>query len=143
MIEDNIWIGSYEDVNNGSYLAERQIICVLSCAKEFENPPGYLIRFKETHWYHLPIVDDVVDSNTELYFREGAAKLNDWVSHGYKVIVHCFAGMSRSVSVVIAYYMLYRGWSFDLAYSHLKQRRFQANPHPDFIPILKGLSLTK
>lgn len=54
-------------------------------------------------------------------------------------MVHCFAGMSRSVSVVITYFMMYKGWSFDLAHSHLKQRRYQTKIHPGFIPILKEI----
>jgi atypical dual specificity phosphatase len=140
MIEDQIWIGSNGDANNSQYLDEREITHVLCCAKEFEYPPGHLLLYRESQWYRLPIVDDVADSNTEAYFREGAAKLNEWVSQGHKVIVHCFAGISRSVSVVIAYYMLYKGWSFTTAYSHIKQRRYGMNPHPDFLPILKGLS---
>ena len=72
-------------------------------------------------------------------FLEGASKLNEWISHGKKVFVHCFAGMSRSISVVITYFMVYKGWSYEVAFNHLKHCRRQTNPHPVYIPILKDI----
>jgi atypical dual specificity phosphatase len=144
-IDDTIWIGSYGDAANEEFQSERKITHILCCADEFKNPPGfmYIKGTSAEHWYRLPIVDDVADSSTEEYFREGAVKLNEWVTQGHRVIVHCYAGISRSVSTVIAYYMLYKGWSFDMAYSHIKQRRWQMNPHPAFLPILKGLAMSE
>jgi protein-tyrosine phosphatase len=84
----------------------------------------------------------VADEKTKKYFLEAASVLDRWVNEGKKVMVHCFAGMSRSTSVVITYFMVYKGWSFSIAHSHLKQRRFQTKIHPDFIPILKEIEST-
>ena len=139
-IDTQIWIGNIGDASNQQFLKDNNITHILCCAEEFKNPPGFLyINSKTDQWHYLPIVDDVADSKTEAQFREGAKKLNDWLNAGHKVMVHCYAGMSRSTSVVIAYYILYKGWSFDLAYSHCRQRRLQVNPHPDFVKILRAL----
>jgi atypical dual specificity phosphatase len=129
-ITDKIWIGSYGDASNEIFLSERRITHVITCAHEFSSSilrPGYKI----------PIIDDTVNEKTMEYFLEGAAKINEWVNEGKCMIVHCFAGMSRSVSVVITYLIVYKGWSFQIALDHLKLRRRQTNPHPGFIPILK------
>ena len=140
-IDNNIWIGNVGDASNGQFLKDNSITHILCCAEEFKNPPGFLyVNGKTDQWHYLPIVDDMADSKTEAQFREGAKKLNDWLNAGHKVIVHCFAGISRSVSTVITYYMLYKGWSYDLAFLHIKSKRKQINPHPNYIPILKGLS---
>jgi len=132
-INDNIWVGSYGDATNEQFLLDEKITHIMTCAEEFSPSilrPGY----------RVPIVDDVADTKTRKYFLEAASVLDRWVNEGNIVLVHCFAGMSRSTSVVIAYYMIYKGWSYEIAYSHLKQRRYQTNPHPDFIPILKGIN---
>ena len=131
-ITDQIWVGNYGDACNEIFLSERKITHIINCAKELQASvlrPGYQIN----------IVDDVADAKTKKYFLEAASVLDRWVREGNKIIVHCFAGISRSTSVVITYCMVYKGWSYDIAYRHLKQRRFQTNPHPDFVPILKEI----
>lgn len=140
-IDEHIWIGGAISSSNEQLLKDNLITHILCCAEEFKHPPGFLYITGESNerWYRLPIVDDAVSSETGAQFKEGAKKLNEWVTDGHTVMVHCFAGISRSVSVVIAYYMIYKGWSFEIAYSHIKQRRRQIHPHSDFIPILKNI----
>jgi atypical dual specificity phosphatase len=128
-ITEQIYVGSYGDAASEQYLSDRGITHVITCADEF---PSSLLR----PGYKIQIVDDVADEKTKKYFLEAASVLDRWVREGNKIMVHCFAGMSRSVSVVITYFMMYKGWSFDLAHSHLKQRRYQTKIHPGFIPIL-------
>jgi atypical dual specificity phosphatase len=128
-ITEQIYVGSYGDAASEQYLSDRGITHVITCADEF---PSSLLR----PGYKIQIVDDVADEKTKKYFLEAASVLDRWVREGNKIMVHCFAGMSRSVSVVITYFMMYKGWSFDLAHNHLKQRRYQTKIHPGFIPIL-------
>ena len=131
-ITEQIYVGSYADASSEQYLSDRSITHVITCANEF---PSSLLR----PGYKIQIVDDVADEKTKKYFLEAASVLDRWVREGNKIMVHCFAGMSRSVSVVITYFMMYKGWSFDLAYNHLKQRRYQTKIYPGFIPILKEI----
>jgi len=128
-ITEQIYVGSYGDAASDQFISDRGITHVITCADEF---PSSLLR----PGYKIPIVDDVADEKTKKYFLEAASVLDRWVREGNKIMVHCFAGMSRSVSVVITYFMMYKGWSFDLAHNHLKQRRYQTKIHPGFIPIL-------
>jgi len=134
-ITEQIWVGNYGDACNEIFLTERKITHIINCAKELQASvlrPGYQIN----------IVDDVADEKTKKYFLEAASVLDRWIKEDKKIMVHCFAGMSRSVSVVITYFIVYKGWSFDLAHAHMKQRRYQTKIHPGFIPILKEIELS-
>jgi len=131
-ITDQIWVGSYGDASNDTFLSERKITHVITIADEL---PSSILR----PGYRIPVVDDVADEKTKKYFLEAASVLDRFVNQGNNVIVHCFAGMSRSTSVVITYFMVYKGWSFDIAHGHLKQRRYQTKIHPGFIPVLKDI----
>jgi hypothetical protein len=137
-ITEQIWIGSYGDTSNDSFLDERQITQILCCAEELPLRVGF--PYSQRYSGHkVPLIDDRADEKTKGYFLEGATVLDTWVNDGKKIMVHCFAGISRSVSVVITYLMVYKGWSYDLAFQHIKLRRPRMNPHPEFIPILKAI----
>jgi hypothetical protein len=137
-ITEQIWIGSYGDTSNETFLEERQITQILCCAEELPLRVGF--PYSQLYKGHkVPLEDDTADEKTKGYFLEAATVLDIWVSNGKKVIVHCFAGISRSVSVVITYLMVYKGWSYELAFQHIKLRRPKINPHPNFIPILRAI----
>jgi protein-tyrosine phosphatase len=137
-ITEQIWLGSYGDCANDLFLEERQITNILCCAEELPLRVGFPYS-QEYIGYKVPLVDDKADEKTKAYFLEGATVLDRWITTGKKVFVHCFAGISRSASVIITYLMIYKGWSFDLAFQHLKLRRPRIHPHSDFIPILKAI----
>jgi atypical dual specificity phosphatase len=132
-ITDQIWIGSYATFSDNMFLKENNITHIISCAIELPTPPSDI---SESNIFRVDIVDDTVMPETLTLFIEGARKLNKWVSKGHKVFVHCFAGMSRSVSVVIAYLITYHGMSYADAFKLVKEKRRQANIHPGFIPLL-------
>ena len=55
------------------------------------------------------------------------------VSEGKVVLVHCIQGISRSVSIVIAYLMVFRRMSLRAAYDLVRSQRPRAHPNPGFI----------
>jgi predicted protein tyrosine phosphatase len=137
-ITEQIWLGSYGDSANEPFLEERQITHILCCAEELSLRAGFPYS-QHYEGYKVPLVDNKADEKTKGYFLEAASILDSWVNDKKKVFVHCFAGISRSVSVIITYLMVYKGWSFDLAFQHLKLRRPRIHPHSEFIPILKAI----
>lgn len=137
-VTENIWIGSYQDVCNDELLNERKITHVLCCGEELDLRAGYPYS-KDRIGYKIPFENNVADEKILDRFMEGAAKLNEWNSQGRRIIVHSMAGMSRSVSVVITYFMVYKGWSYHLAFNHIRFRRPNMNPHPHFIAILREI----
>jgi len=53
------------------------------------------------------------------------------------IIVHCLAGVSRSVSLVIAYFIKHKRLSFAETYDLIKSRRRVIHPNDGFVKQLK------
>lgn len=50
--------------------------------------------------------------------------------HSYsQILVHCIAGVSRSVSIVLAYLIRDKGMSYEQAYQCVKSRRSIVSPY--------------
>jgi protein-tyrosine phosphatase len=52
--------------------------------------------------------------------------------NGRNILVHCFAGISRSSTTVIAYMMKELGYTFRKALAHCKARRKEVLPNSGF-----------
>lgn len=65
------------------------------------------------------------------YFDKGADFIYENLPKT-NVLVHCFAGVSRSTSIVIAYLMKYKDMKFDNAYEFVKSQRTCAWPNEGF-----------
>ena len=109
-ITEQIWLGSYGDVSNDIFLSERQITHILCCAEELPLRAGFPYSSALTG-------QKILDS------KDAAKLLDTWVSEGRRAIVYCSDGLGRSASVVIEYLMVYKKWSYTLAYDHLKLKR--------------------
>lgn len=55
------------------------------------------------------------------------------------VIIHCYAGISRSATVVLAYFMVHHQKTLDEALTHVKQVRPMVNPNHAFYEMLRAL----
>mgnify|MGYP002078611109 CR=1 FL=1 len=53
------------------------------------------------------------------------------------VYVHCYAGVSRSVTIVVAYIMKYWGWNVENSISFVQAKRVVAKPNQGFMEQLK------
>jgi protein-tyrosine phosphatase len=54
-----------------------------------------------------------------------------------KILVHCYAGMSRSATIVIYFLMRHYSMSFDDAYNHVKKIRNVISPNSGYKTQLK------
>lgn len=69
-------------------------------------------------------------------FDTAAAQLNAWLQEDKTVLVHCTAGVSRSVTTVVWYLVRYQGYSWNDAVDLIRSHRTKANPNPRFeIPL--------
>ncbi|MFH4980895.1 hypothetical protein AB6A40_007604 [Gnathostoma spinigerum] len=59
--------------------------------------------------------------------------ISDGIEEGGNVLVHCEAGMSRSVTVVIAFLMRHFQWNVEKAYTHLRNIRPSIAPNDSFM----------
>lgn len=90
-------------------------------------------RYSETgiELVRYPIRDfDPVDLQEKVV--GAAASLRQLIDSGYKVYVHCTAGINRSPTVVIAYLHLHLGYPLDEATRFVKECRL-CEPYPELI----------
>lgn len=121
-ILDQIAVGSYEDAINLQVLQANDITAVLDLASEvsYSLPPS-ILRLK------IPIEDRV--PMKQEYIRLAVNWLKN-AAEERRVLVHCLAGISRSVTIVMCYLHEVQGFSLEDAYGMIRSKRFQANPHP-------------
>jgi dual specificity phosphatase 12 len=66
------------------------------------------------------------------YWPEAIAFIKEGINKGGGVFVHCYAGVSRSASTVIAYLMAEHNMTFYEAMSFVRKRRHIINPNIGF-----------
>jgi protein-tyrosine phosphatase len=94
------------------------IAAVVSAAK------GYILKHDPSvlSWYLYLPADDHESFNIAKYFDESFNFIDKFIKET-NVLVHCLAGVSRSVSLVIAYLMRKHDYSYKKAYCLVKSRR--------------------
>ena len=86
---------------------------------------------------------DAEDEDIQKHFSESSRWLHDALSNPrHKVFVHCWAGMSRSASLVMAYLIKYVCLDFIEAFETVRKSRFWIIPNSGFIAQLKQWSST-
>lgn len=95
--------------------------------------PIYGIDLADGEYLHSRSVDahDLSD-----YLDDASEFIAHHITHGC-VLVHCGAGKSRSVAVVVAYLCRYTGMSLSEALSFVRERRPGACPAPCFLDAIK------
>ncbi|KAI3727096.1 hypothetical protein L1987_66905 [Smallanthus sonchifolius] len=125
-IEEGLYLGSLEAANNKSHLQSLNITHILTVASSF--PPAYPHDFT----YKTFDVYDRGDVNIAEFF-DGCFRFINEAKRTGRVLVHCFAGRSRSVTIVVAYLMKTHGMSSSEALNLVKSKRSVAAPNAGFI----------
>lgn len=136
-ISKNIYISDWTGSLNVSEL-KRLGICAVLCLNDRFKTEEDMLRYEQNgiSHKHIAIYDDV-DVNIMKYFTEIYKYMYDSTKCG-GVLVHCTAGISRSVTAV-ASYMVRRGLrknrdiNTSIVLKYIKQKRNCANPNPSFI----------
>ncbi|KAL4398154.1 hypothetical protein HN51_002759 [Arachis hypogaea] len=126
-IDEGLFLGSVGTAANKNALKSLNVTHILTVAGKLPptNPGDFV--------YKVINVADRDDVDLKQYFNQCFDFIEDAKMHGGGVLVHCFAGKSRSVTVVVAYLMKTRGMSLSEALQHVKSRRPLASPNPGFI----------
>ncbi|KAI4373967.1 hypothetical protein MLD38_012022 [Melastoma candidum] len=125
-VEEGLFLGSFSDACVKDNLKSLNITHVLTVANLKPPYPGDFV-------YKVIDVMDVSDARIMLHFEECIDFINNAKAAGGNILVHCFMGISRSVTVVVAYLMKQRGMRLPQALEHVKRRRPQAAPNNGFI----------
>ncbi|GLJ08358.1 hypothetical protein SUGI_0087180 [Cryptomeria japonica] len=127
-ITEHIYLGSDVAAKNREILRQNGITHILNCVgfvclEYFKTDLLY-----KTLWLQDKPLEDITSILYDVfdYFEEVREQ-------GWRVFVHCFKGISRSSSLVIAYLMWSKGLSFVDAFLFVKAARGITNPNIGFL----------
>lgn len=126
-IEEGLFLGSARSAANKEGLKSLNVTHVLTVATRLS--PAYPNDFT----YKIVEVSDSEDTNLAKYFHECFDFIDEAKTTGGAVLVHCHAGISRSVTIVLAYLMNRHGIPLSDAVKHVKAKRPKARPNPGFL----------
>jgi len=82
---------------------------------------------------HIPLIDNITD---EQAFQDGAAFIHEHLSNKEKLLVHCAQGISRSVAMVMYYFIHYGSLTPHEALFKIQQKRPFAGPGEEYCHFL-------
>ncbi|CAH8314339.1 unnamed protein product [Eruca vesicaria subsp. sativa] len=133
LIQEGLYLGSFAAACNKTFLKSSNVTHILTVASSLTpaHPDDFV--------YKLVRVVDKEDTNLEIFFDECVDFIDEAKKLGGSVLVHCFVGKSRSVTIVVAYLMKKHGMSLNQALEHVKSIRPVACPNAGFIKQLQDL----
>jgi hypothetical protein len=130
-LNDNLYLGSIEDASNYKKLKTLGITHILNVATEIPN-------FFEPHFIYKKIsAQDTPKFQLSKYFDEIADFINEGATNG-KVFVHCFCGISRSTTSILAYFIKHRNQDFVKTLEFIKKKRWIVCPNDGFLRQLRA-----
>ncbi|XP_051823793.1 dual specificity protein phosphatase 9 [Antechinus flavipes] len=125
----NLYLGSAQDSANMDMLAKLGIRYILNVTP---NLPNLFEKDGDIHYKQIPISDHW-SQNLSQFFPEAIDFIDEAVSQNCGVLVHCLAGISRSVTVTVAYLMQKLHLSLNDAYDLVKRQKSNISPNFNFM----------
>jgi dual specificity MAP kinase phosphatase len=127
-ITEKVFLGCVEGAKDEEFLKKVGVTNILTCLNSCNDHKVKSIEQK---------VIEIVDEETVKiirYFKEAICYIENAIG---KVYVHCWAGVSRSATIVIAYLMWKNKLSYNEAYWSVKNKRKFISPNEGFVKQLK------
>lgn len=132
----------YEDEIPDEILPNLYLGCLLCARNRFSLQKlgiTHILTIAEFKPYHPEIfsyrtinIEDEASVDIFTHFEESVKFLEDAISSGGKVLVHCRAGISRSATMVAAYVMKHKKIPRDESIDFVRERRPRIFPNPGF-----------
>ena len=135
IIKDFLYISGYKTASTLSDLQKLQITNIINCSGDLcEN----LSKDDDFGIKYLTLnIRDNVSENIECLFFKCINYINDVKEKKGRVLIHCYKGISRSVSILIAYLIYINKWTYDEAFDFVQLKRSIADPNIGFYLQLK------
>lgn len=133
MIEDNLYLGGLAAAKNLEVLNKYKITHILTI--DTCPLPRLITDMKQFVIKYIQLSDQPKEDLLS-YFDESDLFIKEGLSKG-AVLVHCYFGVSRSASIIIAYIMKKYNISYSEAYKRVKAKRCIVYPNNGFVSQLK------
>ncbi|KAL0576450.1 tyrosine protein phosphatase yvh1 [Marasmius crinis-equi] len=125
-----LWIGNLPSALDHETLQANKIFSILSAMRG-------KVSIHETFIKHQILLDDTEEADILQHFLPSISFIQAELNKGRGVLVHCQAGMSRSVAIVAAYLMYERKLTPDEALELIRKSRPDVDPNPGFLTQLQ------
>ena len=132
----NLYVGGILAAHNPSNITKYNIKSIVQVLGTIENR-----TYHANINYHIINLDDLPNSNIIQYVPEAITFIDNELTNGRPVLIHCAAGVSRSVSIAIAYLVVKNSQSFEDTLSVVRNSRRWACPNPGFEAQLKAMNV--
>lgn len=124
-----LYLGCAKDSTNLDILEEFGIKYILNVTP---NLPNLFENAGEFKYKQIPISDHW-SQNLSQFFPEAISFIDEARGKNCGVLVHCLAGISRSVTVTVAYLMQKLNLSMNAAYDIVKMKKSNISPNFNFM----------
>lgn len=124
MITPNMYITDINGAGNTDLIRDKKIDCVVTLTRKS------VFKASNVRYIHIEI-DDVESTDFMSATLDYADEVIKLIDENNIILVHCYKGISRSVSFVVLV-LVKQGMSYDDAMKLVKRKRPEANPNPAF-----------
>ncbi|KAJ7725605.1 hypothetical protein B0H14DRAFT_3620634 [Mycena olivaceomarginata] len=125
-----LWVGDLPSAKDTASLKANNIFSILSAMRG-------RVTINETFIRHQILLDDTEETDVLVHFVPAITFIQAELDKGRGVLVHCQAGMSRSVTIVAAYLMYTKNIDTQAALDIIRQARPNIDPNPGFLQQLE------
>ena len=122
----NVYLGSIDSVYDIAALRKLKIKNIVSVIADFSPP------YPDDFNYLVVNALDTTNTNLTKIFDKVNDFIDDSLDDNKAVLIHCYAGRSRSVAVLIAYMIRTYGMKYEDALKSIKNVREIAEPNESF-----------
>ena len=131
-IIDGLFLGDHIASSNSFILKKHGITHVLSVGT------GLYPKFPNKFTYKWINELDSPTANLRQHFNACHKFMSSCFEKGGRILVHCYAGISRSATMVISWLMREKGLSLNEAINTTRAKRWFINPNPGFMRQLRA-----
>lgn len=135
-IDDNLFLGGVIGASNPTLISRHQITSIVSLL----SLNAIVTKHRNINYLEL-FLDDLPNQNITRVLPEALSFIISELQKGGKVLIHCAAGVSRSASVAVAYFMLSYNLDYSSALAKVRKGRKCACPNPGFERQLRNLDI--
>eukprot|EP01080_Neovahlkampfia_damariscottae_P001339 gene1339-11421_t len=125
-----LYLGSQTFAKNQTFLQKLGVTHIVNATTEVEN------YFPQSITYLKLKIEDNEFCDIEKCFGTSHQFIQEVFEYGGVVLVHSFAGISRSVTIVISYLMKCQKMTLRQAFDSVKKSRKEMQPNETFFKIL-------
>jgi len=137
-IVPRVWIGSKKDALSDDFMRRHSIGMIVNCTEDIDAPFSGTILSMRIPVHDNPAYNDIFSQHVS----HVVSRMHMFLRHttGKNILVHCFAGISRSASLVAAFLMSEYRISMIDAIRFIQSRKPETfGAGVNFVPMLQNI----